>query len=103
MLVASGCDDGASPDLEDPDGVVVENVGDVMVTGVFIRDCPIKFWGEDRLPEGVAIAPGSSREFPIGAGCYDLQVWFADQRTMDVHNVEVPPGERYVWTVQHPD
>ena len=98
-MLALGCDD---PVESSPD-IIVENASAVSISQVFIRDCPVKFWGENRLDAGEAIPPGARRRFDVGAGCFDLLVYFDTKRTADVHNFEVPGGAPAVWTVDDPD
>ncbi len=97
--LAVGCDD---PVESSPD-IIVENASSVSITQVFIRDCPIKFWGENRLDAGEVIRPSDRRRFGVGAGCFDVLLYFDTRRTIDLHNVEVPSGEAFVWKVDGPD
>ena len=95
----TGCDDepvGSNPDL------IVENAASVSISQVYIRDCPVKFWGENRLDDNEVIAAGERRPFNVGAGCYDLLVYFSTDRTTDRHNLEVPEDEPVLWTANHP-
>lgn len=95
----SGCKDDPVGTLPD---IIVENASSVSIAQVFIRDCPVKFWGENRLEANRVIAPGERHPFDLGAGCYDLLVYFETARTTDRHNLEVPDGEPVLWTVNHP-
>jgi hypothetical protein len=98
MLVV-GCDD---PVESSPD-IIVDNASSVSITQVFIRDCPIKFWGENRLEGGEVIRPSDRRRFGVGAGCFDVLLYFDTERTIDMHNIDVPSGEAFVWTVDGPE
>lgn len=83
--------------------LVVENAAGISISEVFIRDCPVKFWGDNRLDSMEVITPGRRRAFDVGEGCYDVLVFFSTAQTIDRHNVEVPTGQRFVWVVQNPD
>ena len=99
-LALAGCDDG--PTESSPE-IIVENLAEVSISQVFIRDCPVKFWGENRLDNLEVIPPGESRRFQVPFGCVDLLVYFDTERTTDRHNAELPSGQPLVWSVQHPD
>jgi hypothetical protein len=95
-LPVAGCDDG--PTENSPD-IIVENGSSVSISQVHIRDCPVKFWGENRLDPGEVIAPGERRRFPVEFECVDVLVYFDTERTTDRHGLEVPRGASAVWTV----
>ncbi|MHB1101595.1 MAG: hypothetical protein ACYC0C_02200 [Devosia sp.] len=39
---------------------------------VLISECNASTYGLDRLPEGTSIGPGSSYQFVVSAGCWDV-------------------------------
>ena len=98
--LAVACDD--DPVASSPD-IIVENASAVSISQVFIRDCPVKFWGENRLETNEVIPAGERRSFGVEVGCIDVLILFDDQRTRDRHGIEVPGGAPVVWSVQYPD
>ena len=95
----TGCDDP----VENSGDIIVENASAVSISQVYIRDCPIKFWGDNRLEDTEVIPPGGQHRFGVEAGCFDLLVYFQTERTVDRHNIEVASGAAVVWAVHHPD
>lgn len=57
----------------EPTGTIeVVNATSYVVDVVAISDCNASTYGFNRLPEGVVIPPGSSYEFTVSAGCWDV-------------------------------
>jgi hypothetical protein len=57
----------------EPTGIIeVNNASSVMVDVVLISDCEASSYGLNRLPDGVAIQPGSAYQFEVSAGCWDV-------------------------------
>jgi hypothetical protein len=77
-ILVAGCSDGAG------NGVTFINPSTIRVTNnlggpilfFFARPCGTTDWGQDMLPndpvEGT-IQPGTSKNFTVEAGCYDLR------------------------------
>ena len=95
-----GCDDGPTDTTPD---IIVENASAVSISEVYIRDCPVKFWGENRLDNLEVIPAGESRRFDVPFDCVDILAYYSTERTTDRHNAELPAGQPLVWSVQHPD
>lgn len=81
------------------DAIVLENESGVTITQVFIRDCDSSSWGSDRLGPEEVIAPGESRGFDVGEGCYDLRADFLTGGQAEEHGVEVAADGQFVWTI----
>lgn len=74
----AACSDSepTAPPLQNPSTIRVENNLGGPVLFFFVRACGSTDWGEDLLPldpvQGT-IQPGSSKDFTVEAGCYDMQ------------------------------
>ena len=71
-LGACGDDEPTAP--QNAGTIRVENQFPGSVLHLFLKECGTSAWGEDRLPQTPdgTIAPGSSRDFTVEAGCWDV-------------------------------
>jgi len=57
----------------EPTGTIeVVNATSHVIDVVAISDCDASTYGFNRLPDGVGIPPGSSYQFTVSAGCWDV-------------------------------
>ncbi len=78
--------------------IVVINATRNPVHAVLISDCGASTYGLNRLPSGLAIAPGGRYAFTVSAGCWDV-----DAGTLGVgearQRMQVPAGGGVNYTV----
>ncbi len=79
VVVVAGCGDNTPvapvDPFENPSTIRVVNALNGPVLFFYARTCGTQAWGDDLLPldpEEGTIQPGSTKEFTVEAGCYDL-------------------------------
>ena len=83
----------------EPTGVIqVVNGSRGSINVVLISSCDASTYGLNRLPSGVAIPQGSSYNFTVSAGCWDVDAGSTSRGAEARQRMQVRPGggARYV-------
>lgn len=94
-LAACG-DSGTGPDTTT---IVVLNRSASVIGWVYIADCAVSTWGNDRLGTDEVINPNADRTFAVEPGCWDIRVETLDLLFAEESAVELKRGDVYRYTV----
>lgn len=74
-LAAAACggDDSTGPTAPRNGTVSLHNASNTNIVQVNFSDCDDTSWGANRLNASEVIAPGATRTWTVGAGCYDFR------------------------------
>jgi hypothetical protein len=93
---ACGDDDGGPPEQA---SITVQNRSAQTIAFVFIADCAVATWGNDRLGATEVIAPNANRAFSVDPGCWDARAETAGGSAVERAAIELDEGENFNWTI----
>lgn len=99
LILAAACsDDSTGPEVSTA-SIVIKNRMSSPIAFVYIADCAVNTWGNDRLGANEVIGTTQDRAFSVEPGCWDVRVETLDNRFAEQAAIEVDAGQRFEFTV----
>jgi hypothetical protein len=96
FVALAGCHEDDPISLE-PAQIRIRNQSTIAIREVYYAGCTEPTFGDNRI--GLAIAPGTVRDFTVLPGCYDILVVSTANEEKVMSNAQVNDGQTFTFTI----